>query len=98
MLCTKELRLPIFGYTFFGNHSGIFGPIGNSGDYYLSICDEESKLDAYFPLLFEPLLAGKWAWPPSAPLIVLGLQTQPKCCRPFAWAFWVNYYVEIMLS
>ena len=44
-----------------------------------------------------PLLAGKWAWPPRAPLMVWGLQTQPKRC-PTGWTFWANRYLEIMFS
>ena len=44
--------------------------------------------------LFGPLLVGKWAWPPHAPLMSWGFQTWPKS-RP---TFWANQYFEIMFS
>ena len=43
--------------------------------------------------LFEPLFAGKWAWPPHAPLMVLGLLTQPKSWS-IRWTFQVDCYLE----
>ena len=46
---------------------------------------------------FGPLLAGKWAWPPHAPLMVRGLQTRPKIW-PSGWTFCANRYLEIMFS
>ena len=54
--------------------------------------------DVYFSfLIFWVTLAGKWAWPPRAPLTVCGLQAQPKVGPLGAeWYFWANRYLEIM--
>ena len=53
---------------------------GRSRDYDLSIGSMINLgYDAYFSLLiFRPLLAEKWAWPPHAPLMCWGLKTRPK--------------------
>ena len=66
-------------------------------DHYLSIGYEKSKLRCLFFSFdfFGPLLVGKWAWQPRAPLMVWGLQTQPKSW-PTGWTFWANRYLEIM--
>ena len=54
--------------------------------------------DAYFSaLIFRPLLAVKWAWPPHTLLMIYGLQTRPKRW-PTRCTFWVHYYLEIMFS
>ena len=48
--------------------------------------------DAYFPFLFfVTLLAGKWALPLHASLMVWDLQTQPKIF-PTEWTFWANRF------
>ena len=57
-------HMAIFRHTFFGDNWNFSG---SSGDYYLSICDEQSKLRCLFSI-FWPLLAGKWACPPHVPL------------------------------
>ena len=73
-------HMPIFGLTFFGHNSAIFGSIGQkfvmgtqeTTIYRLVI--RNPSYDAYF-FIFGPLLAGNWAWPPLAPLMVWGFQT-----------------------
>ena len=50
------------------------------------ICHTLLMLSAHF---FGPLLTGKWAWSPRAPLMVWGLQTQPKSWST-RWTFWVK--------
>ena len=51
---------------------------------------------AYFSFrIFGSLLAGKWTWPPCAPLMAWGFQTKPKRW-PTGWNFSANHYLEIM--
>ena len=81
----------------FRENFGVPNFYGSSGDYYLSNGFEKSKSwciggHAYF-LFFGPLLAGKLAWPPRAPLMVWGFQTRPKSW-PTGWIFWDNHYLE----
>ena len=46
--------------------------------------------------LFGQFLAGKWAWPPWAPLMIWIHQTQLPKGWSTGWTFWVNCYLEIM--
>ena len=80
--CWFHSKISIFGQKwhawatiFWANWAEIF--YGSSGDHYLSTCDEKSKFRCLF-FIFKPILAGRWAWPPRAPLMVLGLQSKPN--------------------
>ena len=71
VLCKNANQdMAIFGHTFFGHNSAIFWAnraevfYGGSGDHYLSIGEEKSKMLVFVFWFFGPLLAGKWAWPP----------------------------------
>ena len=45
-------------------------------------------------VIFGPLFAVKWAWPPRAPLMIWGLQTRAKIWLN-GWTFWANHYLKI---
>ena len=62
----------------------LFGPIG------LEFFMRAPETIIYRFWFFGPRLPGKWVWSPRPPLMVSGLQTQPKS--------WVEYYLEIMFS
>ena len=52
--------------------------------------------DRYFSvLIFGPLLVGKWAWPPLAPLMVWSLQTKPKWVDLLGQSLSRNHVFEI---
>ena len=70
----------------------------NPNNKLSAIGDVKSKL-RYLFLSFDflgPLLAGKWAWPPRAPLMVWGLQTRKKL--PHWENLLANHDLEIMFS
>ena len=100
----KMARMPIFGLSFFGHNSAISGPIGLKvfkgvqETIIYRLVMRNLSYDAYFSVLFfGPLLAGKWAWPPRASLMVWGLHTQLKSW-PTGCTFRANHYLEIMFS
>ena len=96
--------LPIFEHTYFGHNSAISGPpglkffMGVQETIFYRLVMRNLCYDAYFSvLILRLLLAGIWAWSPNAPLMVWGLQTQPKSWSTWR-TFWANRYLEIMFS
>ena len=90
----NKAHMPMFRYTFWPllihSWANWVEKFGNSGEYYLSIDMRNPSYDTYFSFfIFGPLLVGMWAWPPCAPLMVLGLQTRPKSW-PTECYFWAT--------
>ena len=88
----KTVCMPIFGHTFFGHHSAIFGIIELNFLWGLrgllsSIRGEKSKLLClFFTFYFLATFGGKWAWPSCAPLSIWG---QPgQIVVPLVGPFW----------
>ena len=75
--------MPIFGHTFFGHDSAIFGTIvlknvkrtQETIIYRLVNGDGSVMLNIWF---IVPLMARKWTWLPGTPLMVWGLHSRPK--------------------
>ena len=95
----KVMRMPIFGHTFFGHNSAISGPSGpkffmgvKNIIIYRLVMRNLSYNTQFSFLIFWATFGGKMGWPSRAPLMVWGLQTQPKSW-PTRWTFWANRYL-----